>query len=95
MPETFILQNLLQHKGPVGHNSINAEIQQVLHLVGFVDGPHVNLQSSTVCIIDQSLIGQRDRALLERNLGCKGTFEWFNHTYPTAHTKQCDLLRTE
>ena len=37
-------EHLLQHRGLVGHDPVDAEVEQAVHLGGVVDGPHVHGQ---------------------------------------------------
>src|SRR4029453_5755220 len=47
-PGAPFLEDRLQHVGPIGHDAVDAEVQQSVHLGGIVDRPHVHLEVAAV-----------------------------------------------
>ena len=39
------LEDVAQHRRPVRHDAVDAEVEQAVHLVGVVDRPHVDLDA--------------------------------------------------
>ena len=52
----------------VGHEAVDPEVQEPVHLVGFVDGPHVDLQSALVGVVHETPIDNRDTRVALRYL---------------------------
>lgn len=53
-PLAALHEHLAQQVGPVGHQAVDAEVEQLVHVVGVVDGPHVDVQPERVGPAEQA-----------------------------------------
>jgi hypothetical protein len=57
-PQSARQQDLAQRGGPVGHDPVDPEVKQSMHLGGIVDGPHIYGQPPGLCPRQESLSHQ-------------------------------------
>lgn len=62
-----------QHRRLVGHDAVNADVDQFLHFLGMIDGPDVNRESGPSSPFDAIARGDRHRALFHRDLEARRT----------------------
>lgn len=48
-----------KHRWVIGHDPIRAQIQEFMHFVGVVDGPHVHLETRSVGPLHEASIDHR------------------------------------
>jgi len=87
-------ENLAQYRRAVGHDAVDAEIEESDHLVAVVDGPDVNLHSAVVRLVEEPRVDERDP------LGAGGHLRaWRGQTsngHAVGRTPQsCDAPRPE
>ena len=60
-------QHLIEDVGTIRDDTVNAEVQETMHIGPFVDGPRVHLSS---CLVNRrdKLGVDRDKAVVERKL---------------------------
>ena len=59
-------EDVLQHVDAVADETVDAEVEQPMHLGGIVDGPHVDLLAVVVRHVDESPCHDTDLATLDR-----------------------------
>jgi len=53
------LQYVAQQIGAVGHDAIDAEVEQAVHFICIVDRPDVDRNASTVAMLDEAPFDDR------------------------------------
>ena len=74
-----------QQLGEVGHDAVDAQVEQAPHLGLLVDGPDVHLDSMAVRVLDQGRGHQRPSAELSGNLASGGRTESLKHLLRLRH----------
>ncbi len=54
------LQHLPEDRRPIGHDAVDAEVEQAVHLVFIVDRPHVDLDAAPVRAGDEAFVDDRE-----------------------------------
>ena len=77
MPLTSGDQHIFQHCGPVGHEAIDANVDQPVHLHGVVNGPDMNVEPQSMRTPYELARHDRHASVTDRDLrgGCLET-EW-------------------
>jgi regulator of sirC expression with transglutaminase-like and TPR domain len=69
-PGSAVGQHVAEYLGLIGHQPVDAEIEETVHLVRVVDGPDVDLDAPLMEMGDQPWGDDRDAAYGHRHLGC-------------------------
>ena len=85
-----ISSTLAKDDRAVGHDAVDAEIEQSLHLRSIVDRPHVHVQSQPMGSLDETTIDHGQRTLFHRHLRSQAP-----QTANKAVSKQRHLDRAE
>src|SRR6478735_11611696 len=67
-PGTSPLEHSSQHRREVGHDAVDAEVEQAVHLVRIVDGPDVHVASEAVRRLDERRRHDLHGAVTDRDL---------------------------
>ncbi len=67
-PLSALHEYLLEYVGPVGDQTIDAEVEELVHLLGLVDGPHVHVGATTVGVTHQRTRDHREPSPSMRHL---------------------------
>lgn len=67
-PDTSFGQDLAEDARTVGHDPVDTEIEETMHLVGLIDGPDVDVQVEVVRPLDESTVHQGDATGAHRDL---------------------------
>ena len=63
-----MLEHLTEYSRTVGHHAVDAEVEQAVHLVGVVDGPHVHVDAEFVGPVDEPTVDDQEWPLADRHL---------------------------
>jgi len=50
------LEHIAQHRWPIRHEPVDPQVEQTLHLGGFVDCPDVHVDAAAVGSVDERLV---------------------------------------
>ena len=81
VPGTAFSQHAAEHVGLVGHEAVDAEVEQPVHLDRLVDGPDVYRESPSVCSPHESCVDQGEPAGMRRNLDASDDRDAHRHTH--------------
>jgi hypothetical protein len=62
------LEHVAQHRWSIRHEPVDPQVEQTLHLAGFVDGPHVHVDVQAVGALDERLVDHGERSLADGDL---------------------------
>lgn len=82
--------HVAQYLNLVGHDAVNPEVQQSLHLIRYVDGPDVHVLTHAMSSIDKSLRHHIDPPVPDRNLEDVGSSPKSRES-PTSRQRCHDL----
>ena len=67
-PEASFQQNSFQNGRVVGHQTIYTEVDEPVHLGGFINRPDMHLQTKCMSTLDHQRINEAKALLINRNL---------------------------
>ncbi len=86
-PDSTIAEYRLEDLGFVGHQAVDAKIQQSMHFNGIVDSPDMNVNSQFVCVLNEPLSDYLNTTRPHRHLDRVCPSEWNRNAVGANHQR--------